>query len=81
MAVYVVPQCRSWLYVINFNSITSMKNLPLDPAIFTSNRQRFVQEMKAGSIAIFNSNDEMPSNGDALYPYKQNSDLYWLNWH
>ena len=20
----------------------------------------------------------MPSNGDALYPFKQNSDLYWL---
>ncbi len=34
--------------------------------------------MKKGSIAIFNSNDEMPSNGDALHPFKQNSDLYWL---
>ena len=34
--------------------------------------------MKPGSIAIFNSNDEVPSNGDALYPYVQNSDLYWL---
>jgi Xaa-Pro aminopeptidase len=34
--------------------------------------------MKKGSIAIFNSNDEMPSNGDATYPFKQNSDLYWL---
>ena len=30
------------------------------------------------SIAIFVSNDEWPSNGDALHPYKQNSDLYWL---
>ncbi|HEX8277493.1 MAG TPA: aminopeptidase P N-terminal domain-containing protein, partial [Segetibacter sp.] len=55
-----------------------MKNLPLNPAIFVKNRERFVKEMKPGSIAIFNSNDEMPSNGDALYPYKQNSDLYWL---
>ena len=34
--------------------------------------------MVAGSIAIFNSNDELPSNGDALYKFKQNSDLYWL---
>jgi Xaa-Pro aminopeptidase len=24
------------------------------------------------------SNDEVPSNGDAIYPFKQNSDLYWL---
>lgn len=34
--------------------------------------------MKPLSIAIFNSNDEVPSNGDALYRFKQNSDLYWL---
>ena len=34
--------------------------------------------MKANSIAIFNSNDEVPSNGDALYRFQQNSDLYWL---
>lgn len=55
-----------------------MKHLPLDPSIFIQNRRRFTERMKKGSIAIFNSNDEMPSNGDATYPFKQNSDLYWL---
>jgi Xaa-Pro aminopeptidase len=55
-----------------------MKQFPSNPAIFIKNRERFVKEMKPGSIAIFNSNDEMPSNGDALYPFVQNSDLYWL---
>ena len=34
--------------------------------------------MQKNSIAIFNSNDELPTNGDGLYPFKQNSDLYWL---
>ena len=34
--------------------------------------------MSRNSIAIFVSNDEMPTNGDALYRFKQNSDLYWL---
>jgi Xaa-Pro aminopeptidase len=34
--------------------------------------------MKPNSIAIFVSNDEVPSNGDALYTFKQNTDLYWL---
>ncbi|MCU0404236.1 MAG: Xaa-Pro aminopeptidase [Chitinophagaceae bacterium] len=34
--------------------------------------------MKPNSIAVFNSNDEVPSNGDALYRFQQNSDLYWL---
>lgn len=55
-----------------------MKHLPLDPSIFIQNRKRFTAKMKKGSIAIFNSNDEVPSNGDALYKFKQNSDLYWL---
>jgi len=34
--------------------------------------------MKRNSIAIIVSNDESPSNGDAIYRFKQNSDLYWL---
>jgi Xaa-Pro aminopeptidase len=55
-----------------------MKYLPLNPLIFKQNRQRFQKEMLPSSIAIFVSNDEMPSNGDALYPFKQNSNLYWL---
>src|SRR5215204_1071092 len=56
-----------------------MKNLPLNPELFTTNRRRFAEQMKPRSIAIFVSNDEVPSNGDALYPFKQNSDLYWLS--
>lgn len=55
-----------------------MKHLPLNPKIFIENRKRFMKEMKPNSIAIFNSNDEVPSNGDALYRFQQNTDLYWL---
>lgn len=55
-----------------------MKHLPLDPQLFTINRKRFVEQMKPNSIAIFVSNDEVPRNGDALYTFQQNSDLYWL---
>ena len=56
-----------------------MKNLPLSPEIFITNRKRFVDKMKPNSIAVFVSNDEVPSNGDALHSFKQNSDLYWLS--
>jgi Xaa-Pro aminopeptidase len=55
-----------------------MKHLPLNAKIFIQNRQRFIKKMKPNSIAIFNSNDEVPSNGDAIYRFQQNSDLYWL---
>jgi Xaa-Pro aminopeptidase len=56
-----------------------MKNLPLNPELFVQNRERFVKMMKKNSIAIIVSNDETPSNGDAIYRFKQNSDLYWLS--
>ena len=55
-----------------------MKNLPLDQKLFVQNRERFVSKMKKNAIAIIVSNSESPSNGDALYKFKQNSDLYWL---
>lgn len=56
-----------------------MKYLPLNPEIFIQNRKRFIAKMDKNSIAIFNSNDELPYNGDALYPFVQNSDLFWLS--
>ncbi len=56
-----------------------MKYLPLNPEIFVQNRQRFVRQMQKNSIAIFVSNDEVPSNGDAIYSFRQNSDLFWLS--
>lgn len=55
-----------------------MKYLPLDPEIFIRNRNRFIAAMDKNSIAVFYSNDEVPSNGDAFYKFKQSSDLYWL---
>src|SRR5687767_3375132 len=55
-----------------------MKYSPLDPDIFIQNRKRFIGQLEKNSIAIFNSNDELPMNGDAVYKFKQNSDLFWL---
>ncbi|MBI3138236.1 MAG: aminopeptidase P N-terminal domain-containing protein [Sphingobacteriales bacterium] len=56
-----------------------MKYLPLNPELFVQNRQRFVSRMQKNSIAIFVSNDEVPVNGDAIYTFKQNTDLFWLS--
>jgi Xaa-Pro aminopeptidase len=55
-----------------------MKYLPLNPEIFIQNRKRFTEKLEKNSIAIFNSNDELPMHGDQLYPFKQNPDLFWL---
>ncbi|HQX97717.1 MAG TPA: Xaa-Pro aminopeptidase, partial [Chitinophagaceae bacterium] len=60
-------------------NLVIMKYLPLNPEIFIKNRERFVSKMQKNSIAIFVSNDEVSSNGDAIYNFKQNSDLFWLS--
>ncbi|MGF7231052.1 aminopeptidase P family protein [Arachidicoccus sp.] len=55
-----------------------MKHLPIINTLFIENRRRFVKQMQPNSIAIFNSNDEMPNDADSLHRFSQNSDLYWL---
>jgi len=55
-----------------------MKYLPLNPEIFVQNRKRFVERMEKNSIAIFNSNDELPTQAHQLHRLKQNSTLFWL---
>ena len=55
-----------------------MKYLPLNSEIFVQNRKRFIDRMDKNAIAIFNSNDELPANGDQLHKFIQNSDLFWL---
>jgi Xaa-Pro aminopeptidase len=35
-------------------------------------------KLKSGALAIVHSNDEMPRNGDQFFPYRQNSDFFYL---
>jgi Xaa-Pro aminopeptidase len=56
-----------------------MKYLPIGKELFIENRRKFVKALKPGSIAIFNSNDIMPTNADGTMPFRQNSDLFYLS--
>lgn len=51
----------------------------IDNALFTDNRKRFTAHLKEKSVAIFNSNQIFPRNGDASFEFKQNSDMFWLS--
>lgn len=51
----------------------------LPTKMFEKNRQLFSKELKSNSLAIFNSNDEMPRNGDCFFPFRQNSDFFYLS--
>ena len=56
-----------------------MKYKPLSPELYQHNRKRFVREMKPGTVAIFNSNDQMPRSGDQYFPFRQNAGLFYLS--
>ena len=46
--------------------------------LFVRNRKNFVSMMTKNSIAVFTANEEMPRNGDQCYPFRQNSDFFYL---
>jgi len=56
-----------------------MKYLPIDQQLYVHNRSRFVQQLKPNSIAVFNSNDIMPTNADGVMAFRQNNDLLHLS--
>ena len=57
----------------------TMKYLQLKQQMFIKNRELLKEKIKKTSIAIFNSNDVMPTNSDGTLPFIQNSDLFWLS--
>ena len=56
-----------------------MKYLHIDSQLFIDNRKRFKDKLTKNSLAIFNSNDIMPTNADGTIPFRQNNDLFWLS--
>ena len=56
-----------------------MKYLPIKNQLFIENRVQFVNKIEANALAIFNSNDVMPTNADGTMPFRQNNDLFWLS--
>ena len=56
-----------------------MKYLPISNQLFVQNRRRFAQQMQPNTLAVFHSYDLMPRNGDAFFPFRQNSDLFYLS--
>jgi len=56
-----------------------MKYENIGKDLFIGNRKRLVKELKPGSIAVFNSNDIMPTNADGTMAFRQNNDLFYLS--
>lgn len=55
-----------------------MRYTPLSSDLYISNRKRFMQEMKPDGLAVFFSNDIMPTSADGSMPFRQATDLFYL---
>lgn len=55
-----------------------MRYKQINKSLFVNNRKRLAAELKSGSVAVFNSNDIMPTNADGTMRFRQNSDLFYL---
>ncbi|PID67863.1 MAG: X-Pro aminopeptidase [Flavobacteriia bacterium] len=56
-----------------------MKYLPIDRNLFIKNRKKFAKQMKANTLAIFNSNDIYPVSADSTLPFAQHRDIFYLS--
>ena len=55
-----------------------MSSNKIDNSIFINNRKNFSEKLAKNSMAVFCANEEMPRNGDQFYPYRQQSDFFYL---
>ncbi len=56
-----------------------MKYKPINNSLFVENRKKFTKKLQPRSIAVFNSNDIMPTSADGVLPFVQNTDLFYLS--
>jgi Xaa-Pro aminopeptidase len=55
-----------------------MKYAAIPNGLFVDNRNKFKNHLKSNSLAVFFSNDILPTNADGSMGFKQNSDLFYL---
>jgi Xaa-Pro aminopeptidase len=56
-----------------------MRYAPIDTSLFIENRKRYIAKLQPKSLAVFNSNDIMPTNADGTMKFRQNNDLFYLS--
>lgn len=55
-----------------------MRYQPINPKLFEYNRQNLAKLMNPKSVAVLQSADQYPRNGDQYFTYRQQSDLFYL---
>ncbi len=55
-----------------------MKYTPIAKELYKKNRAKLASKLAPKSVAVFNSNDIMPTNADGTMRFRQNNDLFYL---
>ncbi len=56
-----------------------MRYLPINKELFVNNRRKLASQLKPGSLAVFHSNDIMPTSADGTMPFRQATDIFYLS--
>lgn len=56
-----------------------MPKYTVPPELFVRNRDNLSRLLPPKSIAVFRAAERMPRNGDQFYPYRQQSDFFYLS--
>lgn len=55
-----------------------MRYQPIDASFYIKNRAKLVEMLAPNSIAVFHSNDILPTNADGTMKFRQNNDIFYL---
>ncbi len=72
-----------YLFLTSINNASSlpkehMRYKPIDPVLFIRNRQKLRKMLPKNALAVIHSNDELLRSGDQYFPFRQNSDIFYL---
>jgi Xaa-Pro aminopeptidase len=56
-----------------------MKYEAISRQLFVKNREKFTEQMKPNTLAVFNSNDIFPISADSTMPFQQHRDIFYLS--
>ena len=66
-----------YLCRIKMQHYTNMNNA-IPSRLFIKNRMNFAVQLPPKSVAVFTANEAMPRNGDEFFPFRQQSDFFYL---
>ena len=70
MEIFYLCRTKKQHLIIMNNSIPNR--------LFIRNRANFAAQLPQKTVAVFTANEAMPRNGDEFYPFRQQSDFFYL---